>query len=83
MHSLLKVILLMLFSSSFSLATADGPDYWRVTGVSPNDVLWIHPKPDCHSRKIDKIPYNATCLKNLECAGNISFAESQRLSPRE
>ncbi len=83
MKSLLKVILLISISFSFVLATADGPDYWRVAGVSANDVLWMHPTPDYHSGKIGKIPHNAICLKNLECTGNISFAEYQRLSPRE
>ena len=73
----------MLISFSFSFAEADGPDYWRIRGVAFYDVLWIHPKPDYLSKQIGKIPYNATCLKNLECTDNISFGEYQKLSPKE
>jgi len=83
MNSLFKIIILILISSSFSFAEAGGPDYWRVQGVASNDVLWMHPKPDYRSKRIGKIPYNATCIKHLKCTGYMSFGEYQQLSPRE
>jgi len=69
MNSLFKITILILISSSFSFATADGPDHYRVQGVASNDVLWMHPTPDYRSKRIGKIPYNARCLINFGCEG--------------
>ena len=83
MNRLFKITILILISSSFSFAEADGPDHYSVQGVASNDVLWMHPKPDYRSKKIGKIPYNGSCIKHLKCTGNISYAEYQKMSPRE
>ena len=69
MNSLFKIVILILVSSSFSFATAGGPDHLDVRGVTSNDVLWMHPTPSYKSKKIGEIPYNAKCLKNLGCEG--------------
>ena len=81
MHSLFPIIILILIS--FSFAEAEDPDYLRVKGVRFNDVLWMHPEPSYLSKVIGKIPYNATCLKNLKCTENLSYSEYLKLSPKE
>ena len=78
MHRLFQIIILILIS--FTFTEAKDPDYWRVKGVAWNDVLWIHPKPTYLSKVIGKIPYNATCLKNIKCTENLSYAEYLKLS---
>jgi len=83
MRNIYKIALMTTIFFSLAFATADGPDYWKVRGVASDDVLWIHPTPNYRSERIGQIPYNATCLKNIECTGNISFTEYQRLSPEE
>ena len=69
MNSLFKIVILVLFSSSFSFTTAGGPDNLDVRAVASNDVLWMHPTPSYKSKKIGEIPYNTRCLKNLGCKG--------------
>ncbi len=81
MHRIFQIIILILIF--FTFTEAKDPDYWRVKGVAFNDVLWIHPKPSYLSKVIGKIPYNATCLKNLGCTENISLAEYKKLSPKK
>ena len=81
MHRIFQIIILILIS--FTFAEAKDPNYWRVKGVAFNDVLWIHPKPTYYSKVIGKIPYNATCLKNLKCTEDISLVKYRKLSQKE
>ncbi len=64
---LIKIFLSLLFMTASLLATADGPDYFSIRGVAYNDVLWMHPQPDHKSPRIQGIPPNASCVKNLGC----------------
>ena len=50
------------------LATADGPDFFRVAGVASNDVLWIRSGPSTRYRKVGSIPFNGTGVQNLGCS---------------
>ena len=63
----IKVIISLLFMTVSLSATADGPDYFSIRGVAYNDVLWMHPKPDYKSPRIQGIPPNASCVKNMGC----------------
>ncbi len=81
MHSLFQVIILIFIS--FAFAEAKSPDYWKIQGVIFKDVLWIHPKPTYYSKVIGKIPYNATCIKNLKCTEDLSWAKYRKLSQKE
>lgn len=65
----LKLYISLLFVTVSLFATADGPDYFNVRGVAYNDVLWMHPRADYRSPKIQGIPPNASCVKNLGCNG--------------
>lgn len=64
-------------------AEADGPDYFRVTGVRANDVLNLRAAPSATSAIRTAIPHDAYGLRNLGCRGEQSFAEWQRSSPEQ
>jgi len=50
-------------------ATADGPDHYRVRGVSPGRHLTLRAEPSTASAPLARIPSNATCLRGLGCQG--------------
>jgi len=64
-------------------ATADGPDYWKIINVASDDALNLREHPNWKSRKVAEIPYNVTCLANLECVGGLSLQEIINLSEAE
>ena len=55
-------IVALVLASSPSLATADGPDCWRVTGVASHDTLRLRAKPSDKAKEITQIPPDARCL---------------------
>ena len=61
-------------------ATADGPDHYRVRGVSPGRHLTLRAEPSTASAPLARIPSNATCLRSLGCQGGLSFEEFTTLS---
>lgn len=61
-------------------AEADGPDYFRVTGVGAEDVLNIRAEPSAASPKTGEIPPDADCIRNLGCRGGLSFEEFTTLT---
>lgn len=79
---LLAGALLLAFVSAAD-AEADGPDYFKVTGVYADDVLNIREERDAKSRKIGEIPSDGDSIKNLGCQGGLSFSEWQAASPKE
>lgn len=66
---LVKIFLVLLISSASLSAEASGPDYFSIRDVAYNDVLWMHPRPDHRSPRIQGIPPNASCVKNLGYKG--------------
>lgn len=83
---LLSVVLnlsLALFDVRAVQATADGPDYFAVTGVAAADVLNIRVEPSARSAKIGEIPHDGRGVQNLGCQGGPTFAEWQRMTPTE
>lgn len=83
LHNLFKIFLLVSLFSSATLAEASGPDYWSVTGVASDDILWMHTKPEHTSKRAGEIPHNGKCLDNIKCTGIISFAAYEKLSPAQ
>lgn len=69
-------------------ATADGPDAWRVTGVSASDVLNIRVGPGTDYFVISALPHNArglqlgTCVPTVtrEQYFSLTAAQQQRLN---
>jgi hypothetical protein len=56
-------------------ATTDGPDHYRVRGVSPGHHLTLRAEPSTASAPLARIPLNATCLRSLGCQGGLTFEE--------
>lgn len=61
-------------------ATADGPDHYRVRGVSPGSVLNLRAEPSTAAPRIGRIPSDARCLRNLGCQGGLTLEEFTTLS---
>ena len=66
--AVLGAALALALPAEHARATADGPDLFRVAGVSSDDVLWIRSGPSTRYRKIGSIPFNGAGIKNLGCA---------------
>lgn len=64
-------------------ATADGPDHFRVHGVSSSSALNLRDAPSMDARRVGRIPAGAACVRNLGCRGGLSFDEFTTLSPAE
>ena len=64
-------------------ADADGPDFYRVTGVSKGDVLNIRAAPETRAAKVGAIPPDGACIRNLGCRGGLTFEEFSTLSKSE
>ena len=65
------------------LAEADGPDYWRVEGVSENDVLNIRTASNPRAEKIGEIPPGSGCIRNLGCVGGVTLKEAMTMTAAE
>lgn len=79
----LLTILVPILGSGSAAATADGPDFYRLTGVDADDVLNIRTEPNARAAKIGAIPSDGTCIRNLGCQGGLTYQESIELSPAE
>ena len=64
-------------------ATADGPDHYRVHGVSPGRHLTLRAEPSTASAPVARIPANGICLRSLGCQGGLSFEEFATLSDED
>jgi hypothetical protein len=67
---------------STSLATADGPDFYKVQGAPDGNSLPLRGTPDA-STPLGFIPVNAECVRNLGCQGGLSLQEFTSLSDKE
>jgi len=70
---------------TFSILHAQPADKgrYRVFGIAPFDVLWIHLEPDYLSKQVGYLPFYAHGIQMLECTNTISFAEFIKLSQKE
>jgi uncharacterized protein YraI len=66
-----------------TLAEADGPDFYAVTGVAADDVLNLRSGPSPDADKIGEIPHDGRGLQNLGCEGAPTFAEWQAMTPEQ
>jgi uncharacterized protein YraI len=64
-----------------ALATADGPDAWRVVGVAPDDVLNVRVGPGTEYFVITALPPNARRLQLGTCTPTITQAQYFALTP--
>lgn len=75
-------ILTLLTSASGHLfgQSAEGPDFWAVTGVRSNDSLNLRMAPNADSEAIARIPHNARRLKNYGCPNDVTFEQWKRMT---
>jgi hypothetical protein len=73
----------MVVVAGAAQATADGPDHYRVRGVSTGYHLTLRAEPSTGSKPLARIPSNATCLRSLGCQGGLTFEEFTTLSEEE
>ena len=66
-----------------TLAEADGPDFYAVTGVAADDVLNLRTGPSPGAEKIGEIPHDGRGLRNLGCEGVPTFAEWEKMTPEQ
>ena len=79
----LATALVLALVATAAGATADGPDFYAVTGVAPDDVLNMRAAPSGEAVKVGEIPHDADGLTNLGCVGGMTFAEFQEASEAE
>ncbi|MDN2566295.1 META domain-containing protein [Aquibium sp. A9E412] len=72
-----------VLAATAARATADGPDYFRVTGVTADDVLNIRAGPSAEAAKIGEIPWDGDGIRNLGCQGAPSYAEWEAMTEAE
>lgn len=78
-----SLVAALLSGAALVGATADGPDFFRVTAVAENDVLNVRIEPDPQATKIGEILPDGTCLRNLGCRGGLTLQESTELSEEQ
>ena len=74
------VVIPIIAASGAAQATADGPDFYRVRGVSATSALSLRAEPSLQAPRIGRIAPDATCLRNLGCQGGLTFEEFTTLS---
>jgi len=74
------ILALLAAAPALVHAQADGPDFWAVTGVRPDDALNLRVAPDADSRAIARIPHNARGLKNFGCPNEVTFEQWKRMT---
>jgi uncharacterized protein len=58
--------------TALAFAQADGPDYFRITGLKKEDRVNVRRGPDAEAKIVGKIPKDTDGLKNLGCKGGLS-----------
>ena len=76
----LAAALALAAASGPAHATADGPDFYRVRGVSATSALSLRAEPSVQASRIGRIPPDAACLRNLGCQGGLTLEEFTTLS---
>ena len=71
---------LLCLASGSVLATADGPDFYRVVDVGAKSALNIRAKPGTDGAVVGRIPADADGIANFGCSGGLS---SGRVRGRE
>lgn len=75
--------LMFLASSAGVSAEADGPDFFRVTGITQDDVLNIRSDGNANAPILGTIPSGTDGVKNLGCTGGLSLEDWQNASQAE
>lgn len=80
---IVAVVAASLMSGTAARAEADGPDFYRVTGVRAGSALNVRAGPGLDHPTIGSLAHNADGIRNLGCEGGLAFTEWQSASPEE
>lgn len=80
MIRILAAFILALTTSIPALATADGPDAWRVTGIAAGDTLNVRMGPGTDYMVIGTLQPDARGLQSTTCVPYVTFEIFDRLS---
>ena len=58
--------------TALAFAQADGPDYFRITGLKKEDRVNVRRGPDAEAKIVGKIPKDTDGIKNLGCKGGLT-----------
>lgn len=83
LKSVLSLLACSCFLAGTAVATADGPEYFRVTGVAGDDVLNIRAAPSASSTLIGTIPSDKDGIANLGCIGGLTLSEWEKATETE
>ncbi|MCW5747555.1 MAG: MliC family protein [Alphaproteobacteria bacterium] len=72
-----------LLAVATARADADGPDYYRVSGIAVGGSLAIRSGPGVEHSRIGELPAGTDGLRNLGCQGGLTFAEWEKATPAE
>jgi len=76
-------VCLLVVGGQSAFATADGPDYYAVSGVAVGEALSLRAGPSVDAEEIGQIPHDARRLRNLGCQGGATLAEWERMTEPE
>lgn len=83
MSRILAGLAAALLAPAIAGATADGPDHYAVTGVTPGHTLSLRTGPSLEAQKIGRIPHDARGLANRGCRGGPTLAEWAEMTEAE
>ena len=58
--------------TALAFAQAEGPDYFRITGLKKEDRVNMRRAPDADAKIVGRIPKDADGIKNLGCKGGLT-----------
>ena len=74
---------LLCLAAGGALATADGPDSYRVVDVSAKSALNLRASPDTGGTVIGTLPADADGIANFGCSGGLTLAEYEAAGAAE
>lgn len=82
-HIFCSLTLVAGMSALACAQSAEGPDFWAVTGVRANDALNMRMAPNADSEAIARIPHNARGLKNYGCPNEVTFEQWKSMTKHQ
>ncbi len=73
----------VVMTATLAHATADGPDYLRVTGVSKDSALNIRSAPNMDAKVINQIPAGTNGVVSFGCIGGMSQSDWEAATDAE
>ncbi len=83
LRTTIAIFFTALAMTGTAYATADGPDYYRVTKVDQGDIVNLRAGANAKAEMIIEIPPDSNCILNLGCHGGLTMDEFTTLSKEE